>query len=114
MRRRRTLFVACAVLLAVAAGAYYLTRGGTVVLSFTEAELQERAAALPPYTRTYLGVVQVTVENPRVSLVEGADRVRAGSDVEVGVGLGGRAGRSAGPWTRRAASATSARRARST
>lgn len=89
-RSRRTLVVACAILLATAAAAYHFARGGSVVLAFTEAELQQRVAALPPYTRTYLGVVRVTVEDPRVSLVDGAGRVRAGSDVEVEAGIGAR------------------------
>lgn len=92
MRRNLRLFLAATILLAAAAGAYHFARGGSIVLSFTEAELQQRASALPPYTRTYLNVVQVTVENPRVSLVAGADRVRAGSDVAVAVGIGARTG----------------------
>jgi hypothetical protein len=90
MRRRAVGALIGAALLGAAAGGYYYLQGRTFTLTFSEAEIQSRLAAASPFTRTYLGVVQVTLDDPRIALVEGSERIRAGSDVVVRVGLGRR------------------------
>jgi hypothetical protein len=90
MRRNVVGVLVGAMVLGAAAGGYHYVQGRTVTLTFSEAEIQSRLDAAPPFTRTYLGVVQVTLDNPRVSLVDGSERIRAGSDVAVRVGLGSR------------------------
>jgi hypothetical protein len=90
VRRGIVVALAAAVVIAAAAAGYHQVRGRTVVLTFTEAEIQERLSAAPPFTRRYLGVFQVTVEDPRIALVEGSDRLRAGADVVVEPSLGRR------------------------
>lgn len=90
MRRKALGVVVGAVLLGATAGGYYYIQDRTFVLTFSEADIQSRLEAAPPFTRTFFGVVHVTLDDPRISLVEGSDRVRAGSDVAVRVGLGRR------------------------
>jgi hypothetical protein len=90
MRRRSWALLAGAVLLVAAAAGHLLVQGRTFTITLSEADLQARLAEAPPFTRTLLGVVRVTLDSPRVSLVEGSDRVHAGADVDVRVALGRR------------------------
>jgi hypothetical protein len=62
-------------------------------LVITEAQLRERLAERLPLTRSWLRVVQVTLDRPRVALVEGSDRIDGGVDIRVDVGLGATARR---------------------
>jgi hypothetical protein len=90
MRRRLSAVVVGAVLLGAAAGGYYYIQSRTFVLTFSEAQIQSRLDTAPPFTQSYFGVVSVTLDNPRVSLAERSERVLAGSDVAVRLGLGSR------------------------
>lgn len=49
----------------------------------SEAELQANLEERLPFSRTYLFVVEVTFQEPRVTLEEGSDRVAAGLDVAI-------------------------------
>ncbi|AOS98563.1 hypothetical protein AUP74_03197 [Microbulbifer aggregans] len=48
-----------------------------------EAELQQRFERRLPLTKTYLKFFDVTLENPRVDLLEETGRISAGMDVQV-------------------------------
>ncbi len=70
--------------------------GGVVLIAaqndyeyrFTEPQLQEKLGARLPLTRTYLFIFDVTLDGPRVDLVEGSDRVAAGIDIILNIKLG--------------------------
>ena len=55
---------------------------------FTETELQEKLGARLPLTKTYLFIFDVTLDGPRVDLIEGSDRVAAGIDVILNIKIG--------------------------
>lgn len=55
---------------------------------FTEPELQEKLGARLPLTKTYLYIFDVTIDEPRVDLVEGSDRIAAGVDIVLNIKLG--------------------------
>jgi hypothetical protein len=81
MNQRRVV-ISAILSIAVAVGcAYYYFYGRQYVYRFTEAQLQEALSARLPFRKTYLLVLQVTLEHPRVTLVEGSDRVQAGLDI---------------------------------
>ena len=66
-------------------GTYLYFQGREYVFRFTEPELQARLADNLPYTKTYLFVFDVVLDNPRLALVEGSDRVNAGLDVTLNI-----------------------------
>ena len=76
----RSLIVISAVLLAAAAGAFYLLRDREYVFRFSEPELREKLDAQLPWSERYLFIFEVTFDNPRVDLIEGSDRVAGGVD----------------------------------
>lgn len=80
-------------LLAVLAvgGAYYYFAGKDYPLRFSEQQLQEKLGAKLPLTKTYLMIFQVTLDHPRVRLVEGSSRVNAGLDVVLNIRAGNQA-----------------------
>ena len=55
---------------------------------FTEPQLQEKLGARLPLTTTYLFIFDVTLDGPRVDLIEGSDRIAAGIDVILNIKLG--------------------------
>ena len=80
------------VLLVVAvAGTLYFFWGEEYVYRFPESELQARLDERLPLTRRYFLIFEVTLDNPRVKLVEGEDRVRAGLDIRLNIHLGDQA-----------------------
>ena len=78
--RRKLIGLAIVVLLTLG-GLYYYFAGKEYVYQFTEAQLQQKLSAKLPLSRRYLFIFEVTLDHPRVSLVDGADRVAAGLDV---------------------------------
>ena len=55
---------------------------------FTESELQEKLGERLPLTKKYLYVFDVTLDEPRVDLTEGSERIAAGIDVVLNINLG--------------------------
>lgn len=88
MSARRAVIVTLLLVAAAIAGAYYYFHGRQYVYRFTEAQLQQALAARLPFTKTYLLIFQVTLDHPRVTLVNGSDRVRAGLDISFNVQVG--------------------------
>lgn len=80
--------IAVVLLLAVAAGAYFYFSGKEYSFRFTEDQLREKLAEKLPVTKTYLLIFVVTLDNPRVSLLEGSSRVQAGLDVLLNIQIG--------------------------
>ncbi len=80
--------VVVVVVLAIAAGAYFYFSGKEYTFRFTEDQLQEKLAKKLPFTKTYLLILVVTLDNPRVTLREGSSRVQAGLDVFLNIQIG--------------------------
>ena len=80
--------VVLGVVLALAAGAFVYFSGKEYSFRFTEQQLQEKLAAKLPFKKSYLLIFQVTLDNPRVMLRDGSDRVEAGFDVQLNIKVG--------------------------
>ena len=68
-------------------GAYVYFQGKEYEVRITQAELQEKLAARMPLRRTYLFIFEVVLDEPRLQLLEGSDRVNAGLDVTLNIRL---------------------------
>ena len=67
----------------------FLLQGKEFVLRISEDELQTKMDESLPLTKTYLFVVDVTLSNPRVDLIEGSDRINTGLDVTLNIKIEG-------------------------
>lgn len=79
MKKIATIIAALVVLLMI--GGYVYLSGKEHVLRFSEPEIRGTLAKKLPFTKTYLFIFQVTLDNPRVLLENGSNRVNAGLDV---------------------------------
>lgn len=61
--------------------AYFYFSGREYVIVISEAVIQEKLNEKLPLSKTYLIVFNVTLDNPRVDLSEGTDRINAGLDI---------------------------------
>ena len=68
-----------------AIGTYLYFQGKEYTFRFTEAELQEKLAERLPLRKTYLFIFEVVLDDPRLELIEGSDRVNAGLDVTLNI-----------------------------
>ena len=68
--------------------AYYLLQDRQFEIRLSEDQLLEALEKKLPFQKTFLIVFDVDLDNPRIKLVEGSDRVQAGLDVTVNVRLG--------------------------
>jgi hypothetical protein len=72
-------------LLLVLVGYFYVQQRG--VFSVSQAEILARLQEKLPITNTYLFVFEVTLDNPRVQLIEASNRVNAGLDLMLRIRL---------------------------
>lgn len=82
---RKLLFAGLIILAVGAVGTFLYFQGKEYTFRFTEAELQEKLAERLPLHKTYLFVFEVVLDNPRLELIEGSDRVNAGLDVTLNI-----------------------------
>ena len=82
---RNILLVLAAVLLVGVLGVFLYLQGKEYTFRFTEAELQEKLAERLPISKTYLFIFEVVLDEPRLALVEGSNRVNAGLDVTLNI-----------------------------
>ena len=82
--------------MALAIGAYFYFSDKEYVFRFSEADLQDRLNAAMPVRKTYLFIFVIVLDNPRVTLIDGTERVHGGLDItlnlyreDVSVPLGG-------------------------
>jgi hypothetical protein len=85
---RRVVIVSVVAIAALIGAAWYYLHGRQFVYRFTEPQIQQALAARLPIQKTYFFIVQVTFDNPQVTLLENSDRVRASLDVTLNIGLG--------------------------
>ncbi len=69
------------ILLFLVLGLYIYFSGKEYVFSFSESQIHEKLATKLPLSKKYLIIFEVTLDNPRVTLTNGSDRVAAGLDV---------------------------------
>jgi hypothetical protein len=82
---KKTAIVVGVLVTVLLVGGYLYISGKEYVLRFSEAEIEETLANKLPMTKTYLFIIQVTLDNPRVLLENGSNRVNAGLDVKLNV-----------------------------
>ena len=79
------------ILLAIlGAAAFYVLKDRNYTIKITETQLRERIDDQLPFSEDYLLVFNVTFDNPRVDLLEGAERIAGGLDALVKVKVGSR------------------------
>ena len=78
---------AATILIAVAVGVYFYFSGKEYVVRISESEIQEKLQEKLPLMKTYYFIIQVTLDNPRVHLENGSNRVGAGLDVVFNITL---------------------------
>ena len=82
---RKNLIFLGVVLAVAAVGTYLYFDGREYVFRFTEPQLQEKLAERLPIRKTYLFIFEVVLDNPRLSLINGTDRVNAEIDAALNV-----------------------------
>ena len=82
---RKSIFIVLPLLAVGLIGTYFYFQEREYVFRFTEPELQAKLADNLPYARTYLFIFEVVLDNPRLALVEGSDRVNAGLDLTLNI-----------------------------
>ncbi|MFC6632272.1 DUF1439 domain-containing protein [Microbulbifer taiwanensis] len=87
MARLVGLFAFVALLLSAAGYLYFA--GKEYEIRIPEAEIQARLSEKLPLTKTYFFVFQLTLEEPRVHLLEESGRIGAGLDLTLNVKVGG-------------------------
>lgn len=83
------LIISVLILCALLGAGYWYFSGKDFFLYFTEAQLQEKLNAKLPLTKTYLMIFNVTLDHPRLHLVNGSDKVQMGLDVTINLNLAG-------------------------
>ncbi|WP_193161110.1 DUF1439 domain-containing protein [Microbulbifer hainanensis] len=84
------IIVLIAVILGLLAFAgYRYFSGREYEIRIPESEIQAKLSEKLPRTKTYLGLFQLTLKNPRVQLLEDSGRIRAGLDLQLTIKLGG-------------------------
>jgi len=88
MLRKIYVGIGTVVVLGVIIG-YFLLRGREWVVRISEQEMKAKLEESLPLQKTYLWVIRVTLSNPRITLIEGSDRLHAGLDLALNLKLGG-------------------------
>lgn len=68
-------------------GAYVYFSGKEYEVRITEEQIRQKLNQKLPFTKKYLFTIEVTLDNPRIKLVEGTDRVKGGMDVTLNIKL---------------------------
>lgn len=84
----RGVVILILVLLLGAAGVYLYMSGKKYEISLTETQLKAKLDEHLPMKNTYMVIIDVTLDNSRVALLEGSDRINAGVDVTVAIRAG--------------------------
>lgn len=85
---KKILLVALLVFAVAIGSGYYYFSGKNYVLRFTESQLQEKLNAKFPLTKTYLLIFNISLDNARVHLLDGAQRVAVGLDIVLDINVG--------------------------
>jgi hypothetical protein len=88
MTTGRAVLLTLLLIAAAIGGVCYYFYCKEYVYRFSEAQLQQALSARLPLTKSYLRIFEITLDHPRVALVNGTDRVRAGRDITLNVHVG--------------------------
>ena len=81
----KSIIALVVVLAAMLGGAYLYFSGKEYMVTFSENEIVEKVSANVPYSETYLLIFRVTLDNPRIDLEPGSDRINGGMDVTLNI-----------------------------
>ena len=84
--KKVTISVAFVLLISIVA-AYFYFSGKEFIVRISEETIKAKMAEKMPLSKTYLFVFQVTLDNPRVDLTNGSERINAGMDVVLNIKL---------------------------
>lgn len=87
----RNLVLGIIAIVGLGAGAFLFLFEKDFVFRFSETDLRERVDDSLPWSERYLFIFEVTVDNPRVDLIDGSDRVAGGVDLLLNIDFGGNA-----------------------
>ncbi len=65
----------------------FLLKGRTFELQFTENQIKEAISKKLPFERNYFLIFKIILQNPRLTLIDGSDRIMVGLDVTLNVKL---------------------------
>ena len=69
-------------------GAFLYVSQKDVVFRFSESDLRERVDDHLPWQKRYLFIFEITIDHPRIDLVDGSDRVAGGVDLLLNIDFG--------------------------
>jgi hypothetical protein len=81
----KLIAAAVLVVLALIAAGFFFLRDQEFTFRLSESELRERLDDRLPWSERYYLIFEVTVDNPRVDLIEGSDRVAGGVDATLNI-----------------------------
>lgn len=88
---KKIVIISTLILCAMLGAGYWYFAGKDFFLYFTEAQLQEKLSAKLPLTKTYLMILNITLKNPTVHLLNGSNKVQMGLDVSLNLNVAGEA-----------------------
>ena len=78
---KKTMITSIIIFAVLAISAYFYFSGKEYTIKITEAQLKDTLGKKLPFTKNYFFIFEVTLDNPRISLVEGRDKIDMGLDV---------------------------------
>jgi len=82
-----TVLIVLLILALLGAGLWWYLNNGSLRISISEQDILERLSEKLPQRKTYLYVLEVTFDSPRVQLVEASERINAGLDLSIKINL---------------------------
>ncbi len=67
------------------AAAFFLLRDNDIKFRFSEPQLRDRLDEQLPWSERYYFIFEVTLDNPRIDLIEGSDRIAGGLDATLNI-----------------------------
>ncbi len=84
---KKAIILVLVILITLLAGSYLYFSGKEYVIRLSEFDIQAKLEEKLPLSKTYLFIIQVTLNNPRVILENGSSKVTAGLDVIINIRL---------------------------
>ena len=88
---KKIVIMGTLILCVVVGAAYWYFSGKDFFIYVAEAQLQEKLNAKLPVTKTYLLIFKITLENPKMQLINGSNKVLMGLDVVLNLNVAGEA-----------------------
>jgi hypothetical protein len=82
---RKILILLSALIAAAAIVGFFYLKGKEYIIRIPESDIQEKVAEKLPMTKRYLLFFEVTLQNPRIALENGSNRINGGIDVDLNI-----------------------------